>query len=316
MCFLAFLPAGCNSDGEYSSDFFAMNTAMSVKIYGGKKSALQLAVKEINRLDKLLDAHSENSEIFKINSGESVELSPETLELVSRALYYCGLTEGALDITVYPLAQLWDITGSSRAVPLQENILKELKKVNYGNVKISGSKVLLSGGSMVDPGAVAKGYAAARAAAALKSSGVKNAVLDLGGDIAILGDNNGKNWRIGLKNPFGEGVFGVLEAGECYIVTSGSYQRFFESGGKRYHHIFDPETGWPADSELVSVTVICCDGTAADALSTALFVMGLQRGLEFLKGCPGVEAVFVTKDKKVTCTPGIKDKLTLADGFK
>ena len=272
---------GC-AQKKASSTEFALNTVISLTVYGDKADeALNAAFKEIKRSEKLLSCHLESSEISKINKSahsSPVEVSDETIAVLKKALAFCEKTNGAFDITVKPLVDLWNITAENPVVPEPAKIQSTLTEVGYEGVVITGNAVsFATSGMQIDLGGAAKGYCADKAAEVLKGYGIKDAILDLGGNIYALGKNEqDKNWRIGLQDPSLDrgDHFTVEELSNKTAVTSGSYERYFEKNGRIYHHILNPQTGEPADSGLVSVTVISDNSFEADMLSTAVFVMG------------------------------------------
>lgn len=278
---------GC-SEKKASSTEFALNTVITITAYGEKSAeAVNAAFTEIKRIENMLSSHIETSDISKINNGAHlapVEVSGETAEILRKALEMSEKTYGAFDITVKPLTDLWNITAEDPKVPTDEELKSTLSVVGYENIVINGNLVSFAKeGMKIDLGGAAKGYCADRAADILKSYGIKNAILDLGGNVYALGKNEqGKNWRIGLQDPSKDRGkhFTIEELSDMTAVTSGSYERYFEKNGKIYHHILNPDTGSPADSGLISVTVISDNSFEADMLSTAIFVMGAE---EFMK---------------------------------
>ena len=272
---------GC-AEKKVSSTEFALNTVITITAYGDKaKEAMDASFAEVKRIENLLSAYIDHSDISKINKNACnapVEVENETIYVLKKALEMSQKTNGAFDITVKPLVDLWDIKSENPKIPAEDAINAAKNLVGYKNVVIDGNKVSFKKqGMKIDLGGAAKGYCADKVIEVLKSYGVKNALIDLGGNIYALGKNeNGDNWRIGLQDPTssrGE-HFSVEELSNKTAVTSGSYERYFEKDGKIYHHILNPETGSPADSGLISVTVISENSFEADMLSTAVFVMG------------------------------------------
>lgn len=280
----AVLPLCSCGEKKASATELAMDTVINLTVYGKRcDEALQAGLDEIRRIDAMMNAHSEDSEIARLNSigiGEEAELSDETVYVMKKALELCEKTDGAFDISIKPLSDLWDIGADEPRVPSEEEIDMALSKIGYRDIKINGNRVSFAKeGMQIDLGAVVKGYCADRIVEIFRSYGIKNALIDLGGNIYALGKNeNGGDWRIGLQAPQemrGE-PFAVENLSDKTAVASGSYERYFESDGKIYHHILDPETGYPADSGLISVTVIGKSSLEADMLSTAIFVMGCE----------------------------------------
>lgn len=272
------------SEKKVSSTELAMNTVVSVTAYGDRADeAVKAAFDEVKRIEKLLSCHIEDSEISKVNKSahiNPVEVSPETAEVLKKALLFCQKTKGAFDISIKPLSDLWNIKAEKPEVPSDEQIKNTLSFVGYENISLDGNLVSFKKeGVQIDLGGAAKGYCADRVREVLKSFGVKNALIDLGGNIYALGKNEqGGSWRIGLQKPGGKRgeYFSIEELSDKTAVTSGSYERYFEENGKIYHHILDRSTGKPADSGLISVTVISKNSFEADMLSTAIFVMGAE----------------------------------------
>ena len=282
-CFLIIcLSFSSCSEKKVSSTEFAMNTVVSITAYGDRADeAVKASFKEVKRIEALLSCHIENSEISKINKLAHIEkqkVSNETAKVLKKALWLCQKTGGAFDITLKPLSDLWNIKAEKPKIPTDEEIKNTLSIVGYENIEIDGNFVSFKKkGVQIDLGGAAKGYCADRVKEVLKSHGIKNALIDLGGNIYALGKNEqGKNWRIGLQKPGGKRgeYFSIEELSGKSAVSSGSYERYFEKNGKIYHHIMDRKTGYPSNSGLVSVTAISENSFEADMLSTAIFVMG------------------------------------------
>lgn len=295
-----------------STSFFAMNTRMSVEI-DGDEGLLRDVEQLVYSLERKLSVTDEHSEIFAINRDGEGEVSAETAELIEFALDLCESTDGALDITIYPVLRAWGFTVDSDPdyeyrVLGDDEISELLPLVDYEKADISENTVTLDEGMMLDLGAVAKGYTSDRIADFLREKGVKSALLNLGGNIYALGSKpNGAKWTIGVADPINGGYLGTLEAADAAVVTSGGYERYFTVDGVDYCHIIDPSTGRPADSGLASVTVVGESGARCDALSTALFVMGLDRASEYWRAHGGFEAVFLTSDGELLITAGLED---------
>ncbi|NMP36854.1 MAG: FAD:protein FMN transferase [Clostridiales bacterium] len=319
--------SGCTSKGEGTEKTYkAMDTVMSVTIYDKSERGkdvdklLTACGSTIENYDNMFSVNSESSDVFKINAsaGKSAEVSAETAQLIARASEISKGTGGLFDITVYPLSKAWGFTDKKYGVPSDAEIAALLGGVGYNKVSVSGSHVGLENGSGIDLGGIAKGYVSQMLANYLKSNGVQSAVINLGGNVQVIGSRlSGEKWGVGIRDPLdSEKTLGILSVSDTAVVTSGSYERYFEKDSVKYHHIIDPRTGKPADSDLVSVSIIACDGTTADALSTALFVMGSENAAEYQKANGGFEYVMVTKDKTVIVSPGIRDAFTLeSDGY-
>lgn len=305
--------SGCGGKSEpYSTDFFAMDTFMSVKVLGSDGESLaQQCESEINALESVLSRTREDTDIAKLNAadGAPVTLSDEGAKLLSTALDLSAATNGAYDPTVAPLTDLWGIGTEHQQVPAQSDIDAALQNVGIAHVHENGDAVTLDSGSKIDLGGIAKGYAADLCADILKSADA-DGLLVLGGNIYAVGTNEGKDWNIGIADPDDSAdTIAAVAVHDLSVVTSGDYERYFEQDGVRYHHIFDPKTGYPAASGLRSVTVIDENSTRADALTTALFVMGADEGRAYCEE-NGIAAVFVTADKQVFTTSCVADVCT------
>lgn len=295
--------------------FFAMDTVMTLRLYeGGSEAVLDAAEDRVKELEALWSVTDENSEIYALNrDGSSAGLSPETADLLDAALGMCERTNGALDISIYPVLRAWGFTTGEYAVPAGEELAALLPLVDHTRIERNGSAASLPDSMEIDLGSVAKGCTGNVLSALLRESGVTSALLDLGGNIQTVGAKpDGSPWRIGVRDPEDEaGYVGVVSVSGKAVVTSGGYERYFERDGVRYWHILDPETGTPARGGLASVTVIGDDGLLCDALSTALFVQGLDEALEHWRAHRDFEAVFVCEDGSVTVTAGLENEFTL-----
>lgn len=306
-------PAPAQAVPRWERTFFAMDTVMTLKLYrGGGEDLLDAAGDRVRALEALWSVTDENSEIYALNRGGRAELSPDTAALLGDALALCARTGGALDISIYPVLRAWGFTTGEYAVPSGKTISALLPLVDYTQAGLEGNSASLSPGMEIDLGSVAKGYTGDALAALLKENGATSALLDLGGNIQAIGARpDGSPWRVAVRDPAGEGSLGVINATDQAVVTSGGYERYFEQDGVRYWHILDPETGKPAQNGLTSVTVVGKSGLLCDALSTALFVMGLEDALDHWRQYQDFEAVFVSEDGSVTITAGLEGAFTL-----
>ena len=286
--------------------FFAMDTFMELTVYGDAAQPEE-ARDIITELESLASATSPSSEIFQLNHRQTDRVSDETAALLSAALDLCGLTGGALDISIYPVVRAWGFTTREYHIPTEEELSALLENVDYTRVKLDGNGVTLPDGMEIDLGAVAKGYAGARAAAYLRRNGVTSALLSLGGNVQTVGAKpDGSPWRVAVQDPASSGYAGVVEVVDKAAVTSGGYQRFFVGeDGETYWHIMDPATGKPARNGLVSVTIVADDGAVCDALSTALFVMGPEKAVSFWKERRDFDMVLITEDGELLVTPDL-----------
>lgn len=306
---------GCAPAQPLERTFFAMDTVMTLRLYeGGDENTLDQAEARVRELEAQWSVTEENSEICALNRGGRAELSPETAELLDAALDMCRRTDGALDISTYPVLRAWGFTTGEYCVPGGEAIAALLPLVDYGRVVLEAGAAALPPGMEIDLGSVAKGYTGDALAALLKQGGADSALLDLGGNIQAVGSKpDGSPWRVAIRDPAGDGNIGVVEVADQAVVTSGGYERYFEEDGVRYWHIIDPATGWPARSGLASVTVVGESGLLCDGLSTALFVMGREGALEHWRQHRDFEAVLVSEDGSVTITAGLEERFTPAD---
>ena len=319
------LPAGCQvEDVEEESRIFAMDTVMTLTYHGQDRESGREAIEEgvaaVYELEDLLSATAPDSEISALNEAGQAHLSPDTAQLLSAALELCALTGGALDITAYPAVEAWGFTTGEYRVPNQAELEELGDRIDYTRVSLDQKSASLPDGMKLDLGAVAKGYTADRLAKLAQERDITSALLDLGQStiLALGAKPDGSPWRIGIQDPQGEGYLGVLELEGQAMGTSGGYQRYFERDGVRYWHIIDPATAAPARSGLLSVTVVSPSGLACDGLSTALFVMGLERGTQFWRDHPELEfeALFILEDGSLALTSGLKDSFTLAQDYE
>lgn len=308
----ALIPACKPADSKVSESVFAMDTYMQLDVYGSRE-CLDKLKSEIQRLDGLLSSTDEKSDIYRVNQGGSAQVSDDTERLVKRSLELCEQTNGSLDITVYPIVEKWGFISQNYTIPSKDELDALLKNTGYGRIKADGKKITVPSGFKLDLGAVAKGYAADRSKEILNDAGVGSALLNLGGTVLAHGKKpDGENWKVGVTDPKNtDGYMGVIECADKTVVTSGNYERYFEQNGKRYCHIIDPKTGYPADNGVTSVTVISDDGTKNDALSTALFVMGVDKAKEYIKTDGSFDCIILTEDNKAFITEGLKDSFSL-----
>lgn len=315
---LSFLLAGCApAPAAHDRSFPAMDTFMSLTAYGdGAQDALTRVQEEILRLESLLNVTDEQSEVYALNhrSGDTVSLSQDTADLLALSLVLARETGGAFDPTIYPVVRKWGFTTGRYRVPAPEELESLLSLVEHGQVLLGNTAVTLNPGMMLDFGGIAKGWAGDRAVQVLKDAGISSAILRLGGNIQTMGTKpNGSAWNIGIEDPATGGMLAALAVSDLAVVTSGSYQRYFTAEGQTYHHIIDPATGRPADNGLTSVTIIGPSGARCDALSTALFVMGLEQGAQFWRERRDFEAIFVNEDGSIAITAGLEGSFTLSE---
>ena len=307
-----------SSDEEASVSFEAMDTYMTITVYGNNaEAAAAAAQEEVERLDILFSAENSESEIYTINENGGGTLSDESAYLVETSLSLWESTGGAFDITVYPIAQLWGFIGGDFYVPTDEELEELLGLVGSDMVgwDSSSNTITLEEGMAIGLGGIAKGYTGDRLLEIFKEYGVDGAIASLGGNIVIYGDKpSGQSWKVAIQDPEDSSSYVCVLAldDDLSIVTSGGYERYFEEDGVTYHHILDPDTGYPADAGLISVSIISADGTEADGLSTSLFVMGTEAAIEFWQTTEDYdfEMILVDSDGNIYISEGLVDSFS------
>ena len=318
---------GCGKQTtEATAQIFAMDTVMEVAAYGEHaEQAVKYTEKRIEELENRLSRTKAHSLVSGLNRDGSIRhLTYDYWNLIARAKEYRDATNGAFDITIAPVMDAWGFTGDSFRVPEQSELDTLLKKVNSDAIQMLGSpsdSVTLGEGQAIDLGGIAKGYTSDWVEQTFRANGIESGKISLGGNVFVLGGKpDGSDWRVGIKDPRNEsGLAAILSLRDAYAITSGGYERYFEENGKTYHHIIDPATGYPADSGLLSVTVVAADngpdwagagnGAMCDAFSTALFVMGEEQALDFWRnGGYDFDLVLVTEDGRVVITAGLADR--------
>lgn len=304
-----------------------MGTVVTIKIYDeDKENALHPAFTKIEELVAKLGVDEVNSEIDQINAKagiEPVKISEETFRVIEAGKNYSQKSQGSFDITVGPLTTLWHIGFPDAKKPTQNEIDQVLSFIDYKNITLDdhNKTVYLRDQQMkLDLGAIAKGFITDEVVKILTDQGVNTALIDLGGNIYVMGNHpSGNKWTIGIQDPFAERgeIIGKIQGSNQSVVTSGVYERFIEINGEKYHHILNPTDGYPYDNDIAGVTVITEKSIDGDALSTSVFSKGIARGVQYLEDFPGVEAIFVSKDKKIYVTTGLKSEFELIkDGFE
>lgn len=303
------------SSNEVKREFFAMDTFVSAKVKGfaAKDAAggISTLVRELD--SKQLSRYTSGSEISRINSEAETVLSDEMRDYITELLEVGKMSGGKFDIALGAVSDLWSFNDSPR-VPSTDELTEALSRSGSGKLSLSGNTLTRADGCIVDLGSAGKGIALDKVKSYLSDKKISSAVVSVGGSVLLYGKGS---FNVGVRDPWGEAGRSVMtvKLGAGCVSTSGSYERCFEQGGKRYHHILDPDTGLPVENGLVSVTVISDSGLLSDALSTACFVIGAEGGAK-LAAKYGCEAIFITEDKKVICTDGIKPNVTvLADGY-
>lgn len=303
-----------------SIEVFAMDTEMRLTAYGeNAEQGLKLAKEEIQRLDALWSISKKTSDVYRINHGSKEPVDAETAALLTDAIKFAELTGGLFDPSIQPVMELWGFPSKHYQVPDEKTLAETLALVDYRNIHIVDGVVELGEGMKLDFGGIAKGYTSTRVMDLMREAGVSSAIVSLGGNVQELGSRpDGSAWRVGIQDPNDTSKnIAVLNVTDGVVITSGAYQRFFKKNGKRYHHIIDPRTGYPAESGLVSVSIISPNGTLADALSTSLFIMGLEQASDFWRANRAdFDAILMTEDGTVYVTEGIEEQCTVTTGGK
>ena len=313
---------------EYlESEIFCMGTNIIQRVYGfNARKTIKEVENEMKRLEALMNFYKDSSEIGILNSygfEKEVKLSRDVFYIIKKAKYFSEISQGAFDISLAPVIELWGVFTKHERVPLEKEIKEKISLVSYNNLILNEGEntVKFSKENMkIDLGGIAKGYAADRATQIYKQNNVNAAFINLGGNVMVFGEKpDNSDWSVGVQEPFksrGE-IIGVANITNESVVTSGNYVRYFEDKGLKYHHIIDPRTGYPADSNLMSVTVISQNSMEGDALSTAAFVLGDKEGMQLIKNY-GAKAIFITKDKKVKITSNMRQDFYLIEdnGFE
>jgi thiamine biosynthesis lipoprotein len=318
MCIFLIIPmAACSKqDEKIDKEALKMDTVMHLIAYGSKANkAIDAAYTRVDEIEQMASSSIATSDISKINEAagkEYVKVHPEIINIIKTSLEYSKLTNGAFDITVSPLIKLWGIGTDAEKIPTDSEIKEKIALVNYKDISINesdSSVKLMKPGMSIDLGGVAKGFTADEIVKIFKKYGIKSAIINLGGSsIYTLGEKPDKTlWSIGIQHPRKErnaGFTGIIRMSENALSTSGDYERFFIKDGKRYHHILDPFTGYPADAGVMSDTIIIDSSLPncnmlADILTKVTFVSGVDKGLKIIDSLPGVSCLVVTTDNKV-----------------
>lgn len=301
--------------------FFAMDTYISMTAYGkDSETALRKAQDLIMDAERRLSVTDPQSEVYRLNhrSASVGEVSDDTAALLRFALTMARDTDGALDPAIYPVLTAWGFTTDHHEIPSQDKLDALLPLVDFRHISLTGNEVAMKPGMEIDFGSVAKGYTGEEASDLLRRAGIGSAILSLGGNVQTIGGKpDGSPWCVALQSPWGKGYLGILSIKDLAVVTSGSYERYFVGeDGKTYHHIIDPKTGYPARNGLISVTIIAPDGGIADALSTALFVMGPDKAMAFWRSRRDFDMILLTENQELFITAPIRGRFQLDEAFQ
>ena len=283
-----------------------MDTFISIRIWGKEDLAEQTA-QTVMDLDSVFSVTAKTGEIYRLNEEGSASLSGHCRKLIEEAICYSEKTDHCFDPTIYPFVEAWGFTKKENRVPKEDELELLSSYVGTEHIHLTEGAVSLDEGTRLDLGGIAKGYVSQVCVEYLMQSGCEAAILSLGGNVQTIGTKpDGSNWVIGIADPKAPSVpiAEVHFSGSLALVTSGSYQRYFERNGEVYHHLLDPKTGRPAENGLASVTILCENGTMADAYSTALFVMGMEEAVAFWRQERNFEAVFITSEGEIYATSG------------
>lgn len=300
-----------------------IGTVCTITIYDKSDTTIiDESFARLRELENILSISKSNTELDEVNNMagiEPVEVSNDTFNVVKKGLEYSKLSGGSLDITIGPLVKLWGIGTDNAKLPSEKEINEKKALIDYNKIQIDESKksIFLKDSNMIiDLGAIAKGYAADEIVKILKNAEVSSAIIDLGGNIYVLGDKiDGTPWKVGVQNPekSDSDTIGFVSVSNKSIVTSGVYERYFEQDGKNYHHILSPDTGYPYDNNILGVSILSNNSIDGDSLSTTLFALGVDEGLKLINSLDDVEAIFITKNHELYLTNGFKKAFTLTN---
>ncbi|HMM06912.1 MAG TPA: FAD:protein FMN transferase [Clostridiales bacterium] len=308
-----FLLSGCGRTNheKVTANGFYLDTFIDITAYDVKQEVVDDALHQIAVYENLLSKTIEGSDVWNINhaNGQPVEVSDHTRNVIKASKAVSEASDGAFDITIAPCVALWDFKSDTPSLPDQEKLADAAKLTDYTKIKMEGNTVTLPAGMQIELGSIAKGYITDEIAAYCRSRGVKQGMLNFGGNVVVIGSRpDGQPWRVGIqdpKEPRGQSLI-VLPATNSAVASSGTYERGFTLDGVRYHHILDPETGWPVQNGLVSVTVLTTNSLIAEGYDTACFIMGLEKGMALVEANPDMEAVFIDDQDNMYFSEGLK----------
>ena len=325
LCLMTMLSlSACGETRKFQREVFAMDTSMILTAYGKKAEAgLSAAESVIRSMDSMLDPELNTSIVYQINhaNGESVRVSGQVANMISTAKTIYERTGGAYDPTIFPLLRRWGFVDGQYYVPTEEEITENLALLCFDKLILSSFPnsgayaVQLPATGQLSFASIAKGCASSNAIEAMRQAGVTSGIISLGGNVQTLGKRpDGSNWNVAVTDPHDTSSFlGVVSVGEMAVITSGTYQRFFTKGTQTYHHLISTTSGSPVTNTLASVTIICPDGTLADCLSTAMFLVGETKALNYWRTYGGFEMILVTTGNQVICTAGLMEQFTLSN---
>lgn len=309
-------------DTTYERTVFVLGTIVTVQIFDhGSEEQLDNIFQLLSTIESNMSKNIETSEVSDINNNagiKKVKVSDDTYNVIKKSLEYSEISNGKFDISLGPIIDLWKIGTEEAKVPKTDEISERLKLVDYKNIELLDDNYvyLKNRGMIIDLGGIAKGYAADLISDILIKDNVEKAIINLGGNIFALGEKeNSQPWIVGIQDPFQQrGTYvGTVKVKNKTVVTSGLYERYFIEEGIRYHHIFDKDTGYPVDNNIESVTIVSEKSIDADALSTISFTLGVEEGLELINSTDGVDCMFITKEKEIFLSNGLKQIFDLHD---
>lgn len=313
-CLMSVTLSGCTDKEAVSKTDFYFDTVVTITLYGNQNvKYIDECFSICEKYENLLSRTKENSEISLINDNRNtyVNVSDDTIDIINKGLYYSELSKGKFDITIGALSDLWDFESDDPVIPSESDIRKNIAFVDYKNVIVDDNKVMLSSdGAKLDLGGIAKGFIADKLKQYLESKGITSGIIDLGGNILLLGSKpDNTDYNIAIKKPFGKSGenSAVVITSDKSIVSSGNYERYFYKDNVLYHHILDTSTGYPVNNNLMSVTIISDSSTDGDGLSTSCFALGIDDGMELIESIDNVEAVFIDDDYNIHLSSGLKD---------
>lgn len=303
---------GCSKSRKKLTErtVFAMDTYIKVSLYEDDGSVFDEIEESIRETESRLSVTDPDSDISGVNKANEYTVSDNTAGVIKRALELCEETDGALDISIYPVVKQWGFTTGEYQVPDDGTLKELLKYVDYKKIILDGNTVRTEDGMEIDPGAVGKGYMGDVIAEIVERHGISSGIIDLGGNIRTIGKrSDGSDWRVAVRSPDGTGILGIILSSDESVITSGGYERYFiDNDGNIRWHIMDPSTGSPVSNGVVSVTVVGSEGIRCDALSTALFVMGKDDAVSFWKKKRDFDMIIVTSSNEVYITPGLAER--------
>lgn len=295
---------------KLDAEAFVLDTVVNFSIWNGSQEILNKVVAMCYDYENMLSKSIEGSDVYKLNhsEGKPIKVSSDTVYLLKKSVEYSEMSGGYFDATIFPVKELWDFKAENPKIPDGSAIKAQLAKVDYKNIVIDGNNVTLKNGAQIDFGGIAKGYIADKISEYLKSQGVERAIINLGGNVLMLGNKAPETlWTVGIQHPDKDRneSLATVKVEDKSIVTSGIYERYFKVDGKVYHHLLNPFTGKPADNGIQSVTIISDKSVDGDVLSTTCFVLGLEKGMALVESLDEVEAIYVLDDMEIVKSSGV-----------